>query len=110
VLREARRADNRGRPWHGTGAELNGVFWVLGHRSAVARVGREVSSVPGLPSAIQHWIRTGKTGRGAAGSFLGVSISVRWLSMTHILRGEGGWRSRFGLKVGTVQEQEELLS
>src|SRR5580698_5599300 len=30
VLREARRGDNRGRPWHDTRAVLNGVLWVLG--------------------------------------------------------------------------------
>jgi len=30
VLRPARRADGRGRPWHDTRAVLNGVLWVLG--------------------------------------------------------------------------------
>ena len=30
VLRGARRADNRGRPWRDTRAVLNGVLWVLG--------------------------------------------------------------------------------
>ena len=30
VLRGARRADNRGRPWHDTRAVLNGVLWILG--------------------------------------------------------------------------------
>ena len=30
MLRGARRADNRGRPWHDTRAVLNGVLWVLG--------------------------------------------------------------------------------
>lgn len=30
ILRPARRADNRGRPWHDTRAVLNGALWVLG--------------------------------------------------------------------------------
>jgi transposase len=29
VLRPARRADGRGRPWRDTRAVLNGVLWVL---------------------------------------------------------------------------------
>ena len=42
VLREARRAGNRGRPWHDRRAVLNGVFWVLG-TGAQWRVGRRLS-------------------------------------------------------------------
>ena len=40
VLRPARRADNRGRPWHDTRAVLNGVLWVLGDDLAGCRVHR----------------------------------------------------------------------
>jgi hypothetical protein len=50
VLRPARRADNRGRPWHDTRAVLNGVLWGSGHGCAVARVAGEVSTVPDLSS------------------------------------------------------------
>jgi hypothetical protein len=43
----------RGRPWQDTGAELNGilwVLWVLGTGGAVTRTAQEIFAVADLPS------------------------------------------------------------
>ena len=60
VLREARRADNRGRPWHDTRSVLNGVFWVLGTGAQWRELPEKYPSFQTCHRRFQQWIRTGK--------------------------------------------------
>jgi transposase len=60
VLREARRADNRGRPWHDTRAVLNGVFWVLGTGAQWRELPEKYPPFQTCHRRFQQWIRSGK--------------------------------------------------
>ena len=63
VLREARRADNRGRPWHDTRSVLNGVFWVLGTGAQWRELPEKYPPYQTCHRRFQQWIRTGKLER-----------------------------------------------
>jgi transposase len=60
VLRAARRADNRGRPWHDTRAVLNGVFWVLGTGAQWRELPEKYPPFQTCHRRFQQWIRSGK--------------------------------------------------
>jgi transposase len=60
VLRPARRADNRGRPWHDTRAVLNGVLWVLGTGAQWRELPEKYPPFQTCHRRFQQWIRTGK--------------------------------------------------
>ena len=60
VLREARRADNRGRPWHETRAVLNGVFWVLGTGAQWRELPEKYPPFQTCHRRFQQWISSGK--------------------------------------------------
>ena len=60
VLREARRADNRGRPWHDTRAVLNGVFWVLGTGAQWRELPEKYPPFQTCHRRFQKWVRSGK--------------------------------------------------
>ena len=60
VLRPARRADNRGRPWHETRAVLNGVLWVLGTGAQWRELPEKYPPFQTCHRRFQQWIRTGK--------------------------------------------------
>jgi transposase len=60
VLRGARRADNRGRPWHDTRAVLNGVFWVLGSGAQWRELPEKYPPFQTCHRRFQQWIRSGK--------------------------------------------------
>ena len=60
VLREARRADNRGRPWQETRAVLNGVFWVLGTGAQWRELPEKYPPFQTCHRRFQQWIRSGK--------------------------------------------------
>ena len=60
VLREARRADNRGRPWHDTRAVLNGVLWVLGSGAQWRELPEKYPPFQTCHRRFQQWIRSGK--------------------------------------------------
>ena len=64
VLRPARRADRRGRPWHDTRAVLNGVLWVLGTGAQWALALVDVAAaVIGLTAAFAIWRDTSDSKR-----------------------------------------------
>lgn len=60
VLRLARRADNRGRPWHDTRAVLNGVLWVLGPGAQWRELPEKYPPYQTCHRRFQNWIRSGK--------------------------------------------------
>jgi transposase len=60
VLRPARRADNRGRPWHDTRAVLKGVFWVLGTGAQWRELPEKYPPYQPCHRRLQQWIRRGK--------------------------------------------------
>ena len=60
VLRGARRADNRGRPWHDTRAVLNGVLWVLGTGAQWAEMPAKYPPYQTCHRRFQAWVREGK--------------------------------------------------
>ena len=60
VLRGARRADNRGRPWHDTRSVLNGVFWVLGTGAQWRELPEKYPPYQTCHRRFQQWIRSGK--------------------------------------------------
>jgi transposase len=60
VLREARRADNRGRPWHDTRSVLNGVFWVLGTGAQWRELPEKYPPYQTCHRRFQQWIRSGR--------------------------------------------------
>jgi len=60
VLREARRADNRGRPWHDTRSVLHGVFWVLGTGAQWRELPEKYPPFQTCHRRFQQWIRSGK--------------------------------------------------
>src|SRR5580693_8741784 len=60
VLRGARRADNRGRPWHDTRAVLNGVLWVLGTGAQWRELAEKYPPFQTCHRRFQQWVRSGK--------------------------------------------------
>jgi transposase len=60
VLRGARRADNRGRPWHDTRAVLNGVFWILGTGAQWRELPEKYPPFQTCHRRFQQWVRSGK--------------------------------------------------
>ena len=60
MLRDARRADNRGRPWHDTLSVLNGVFWVLGTEAQWRELPEKYPPYQTCHRRFQQWIRSGK--------------------------------------------------
>jgi transposase len=60
LLRGARRADNRGRPWHDTRSVLNGVFWVLGTGAQWRELPEKYPPYQTCHRRFQHWVRSGK--------------------------------------------------
>src|SRR5277367_4787938 len=60
VLRGARRADNRGRPWHDTRSVLNGVFRVLGTGAQWRELPEKYPPFQTCHRRFQQWIRSGK--------------------------------------------------
>ena len=60
VLRGARRADNRGRPWHDTRSVLNGVFWVLGTGAQWRELPEKYPPFQTCHRRFQQWVRSGK--------------------------------------------------
>src|SRR5450755_2224664 len=60
VLREARRPDNRGRPWHDTRAVLNGVLWVLGTGAQWRELPEKYPPFQTCHRRFQQWVRSGK--------------------------------------------------
>jgi transposase len=60
VLRGARRADNRGRPWHDTRAVLNGVLWVLGTGAQWRELPEKYPPFQTCHRHFQQWVRSGK--------------------------------------------------
>ena len=60
VLREARRADNRGRPWHDTRVVLNGVLWVLGTGAQWRELPEKYPPFQTCHRRFQQWVRSGK--------------------------------------------------
>jgi transposase len=60
VLRPARRADNRGRPWHDTRAVLNGVLWVLGTGAQWRELPEKYPPFQTCHRRFQQWVRSGK--------------------------------------------------
>lgn len=60
MLRPARRADNRGRPWHETRAVLNGVLWVLGTGAQWREMPEKYPPYQTCHRRFQQWIRNGK--------------------------------------------------
>jgi transposase len=60
VLREARRADNRGRPWHEARAVLNGVFWVLGTGAQWRELTEKYPPFQTCHRRFQQWVHSGK--------------------------------------------------
>ena len=57
VLRPARRADNRGRPWHDTRAVLNGVLWVLGTGAQWRELPEKYPPYQTCHRRFQQWVR-----------------------------------------------------
>ena len=60
VLRPARRADNRGGPWHDTRAVLNGVLWVLGTGAQWRELPEKYPVFQTCHRRFQQWVRAGK--------------------------------------------------
>lgn len=60
LLRPARRADNRGRPWHDTRAVLNGVLWVLVTGAQWRELPEKYPPFQTCHRRFQNWIRSGK--------------------------------------------------
>jgi transposase len=60
VLRPARRADNRGRPWHDTRAVLNGVLWILGSGAQWCELPAKYPPYQTCHRRFQQWVRQGK--------------------------------------------------
>ena len=60
VLRPARRADKRGRPWHDTRAVLNGVLWVLGTGAQWAEMPEKYPPHQTCHRRFQSWIGDGR--------------------------------------------------
>ena len=60
ILRPARRADNRGRPWHDTRAVLNGVLWVLGTGAQWREMPEKYPPFQTCHRRFQQWVRGGK--------------------------------------------------
>lgn len=60
VLRGARRADKRGRPWQDTRSVLNGVFWVLGTGAQWRELPEKYPPFQTCHRRFQQWIRSGK--------------------------------------------------
>jgi transposase len=60
VLRPARRDDNRGRPWHDTGAVLNGVLWVMGSGAQWRELPEKYPPYQTCHRRFQQWARSGK--------------------------------------------------
>ena len=60
VLRPARRADNRGRPWYDTRAVLNGVLWVLGTGAQWRELPEKYPPFQTCHRRFQQWVRSGK--------------------------------------------------
>ena len=60
VLRPARRADNRGRPWRDTRCVLNGVLWVLGTGAQWRELPEKYPPFQTCHRRFQQWVRSGK--------------------------------------------------
>jgi transposase len=60
VLRGARRADNRGRPWHDSRAVLNGVLWILGTGAQWRELPERYPPFQTCHRRFQQWVRNGK--------------------------------------------------
>ena len=60
VLRGARRADNRGRPWHDTRSVLHGVLWVLGTGAQWRELPEKYPPYQTCHRRFQQWVRSGK--------------------------------------------------
>ncbi len=63
VLRPARRADRRGRPWHDTRSVLNGVLWVLGTEAQWREMPEKYPPYQTCHRRFQQWVRNGKLGQ-----------------------------------------------
>jgi transposase len=63
VLRPARRADNRGQPWHDTRTVLNGVLWV-GTGAQWRELPEKYPPLQTCHRRFQQWVRSGKLGLG----------------------------------------------
>jgi transposase len=68
VLRAARRADNRGRPWHDTRSVLNGVLLVLGTGAQWRALPEKYPPFQTCHRRVQNWIRKRKAGTGTQGA------------------------------------------
>jgi transposase len=60
VLRGARRADNRGRPWQDDRAVLNGVLWILGTGAQWRELPARYPPFQTCHRRFQNWVRSGK--------------------------------------------------
>jgi len=60
ILRPARRADNRGRPWRDTRAVLNGVLWILGSGAQWAEMPDKYPPYQTCHRRFQQWVGGGK--------------------------------------------------
>ena len=60
MLRGARRAYNRGRPWHDTRAVLNGVLWVLGTGAQWRELPEKYPPFQTGHRRFQQWVRNGR--------------------------------------------------
>jgi len=63
VLRPARRADNRGRPWQDTRAVLHGVLWVLGTGAQWRELPDKYPPFQTCHRRFQQWVRSGQLER-----------------------------------------------
>jgi transposase len=60
VLREARRHDNRGRPWQDSRAVLNGVLWILGSGAQWRELPDRYPPFQTCHRRFQRWVGSGK--------------------------------------------------
>ena len=74
TLRPARRADNRGRPWHDTRAVLNGVLWVLGTGAQWRELPERYPPFQTCHRRFQQWVRSGKLEK----ALQRLAMSLQW--------------------------------
>jgi transposase len=60
ILRPARRADLRGRPWHDTRTVLYGVLWVRGTGAQRRELPEKYPPFQTCHRRFQQWVRSGK--------------------------------------------------
>ena len=63
LLREKRRADGRGRPWHDARAVLDGVLWILRTGARWRDLPREYPPYQTCHRRFQQWVREGRLER-----------------------------------------------